>query len=128
VDPITGGAIAFLGSFGDVAYETFNLPVQIFRGVFNGAAKVVKKLDSSDRSRRIEVEHGREDVSSQNSTVAPIQRHCQERDNESPDSWQDIFDQSFQVVATTGKGMGRLTKAYLCSPLHFSLGLARGFQ
>lgn len=102
--------------------------MQIFRGVFNGTAKVIKKMDNSDRSHRIEVEHRREDAISQTPTVAPFQTHDKERHDEFVDSWEDILDQSLEVVAITGKGMGRLTKAYLSSPLHFSLGLARGFQ
>jgi hypothetical protein len=102
--------------------------VQIFSGVFNGTAKVIKKMDNSDHSHRIEVEHRRGDPISQNPTVAPFQAHNQERHNEFVDSWEDILNQSLEVVVTTGKGMGRLTKAYLSSPLHFSLGLARGFQ
>lgn len=129
VDPITGGAIAFLGSFGDVAYETFNLPVQIARGIVTGTTKVVKKLDSSNGRHRMENEPGREEETlSQSSTIAPIQTRGQVRENEYPDSWKDIFSQSLEVIVTTGKGMGRLTKAGLSSPLHFSLGIARGFQ
>lgn len=128
MDPITGGAIAFLGSFGDVAYETFNLPVQIVRGILNGTTKVVKKLESSNVGHRSEEELGREETLSQSATIASTQTHGQGWQEECSDSWKDIFNQSLEAVVTTGKGMGRLTKAGLASPLHFSLGIARGFQ
>jgi hypothetical protein len=128
VDPITGGAIAFLGSFGDITYETFNLPVQIARGIVTGTTKIVKKLDSSHGRHKMENEPEREETLSQRCTIAPIQTHSKIRENEYPDSWKDIFSQSLEVISTTGKGMGRLSKAGLSLPLHFSLGIARGFQ
>jgi hypothetical protein len=128
VDPITGGAIAFLGSFGDVAYETFNLPVQVARGIVTGTTRVAKKLDSSSGNHRMEIKPGGEETLSQSSTVVPIPTHGRVQEDEYPDSWKDILSQSLEVVVTTGKGMGRLTKAGLSSPLHFSLGIARGFQ
>jgi hypothetical protein len=94
----------------------------------NGTKKVVKKLESSDNCYGMEEEPGREETLSQSSKIVPIRTHGLPREDEYPDTWQDIFRQSLEVVVTTGKGVGRLTKAGLSSPLHFSLGIARGFQ
>jgi hypothetical protein len=127
VDPITGGAIAFLGSFGDVAYETFNLPVQLAKGILNGSSKVVNKVNNSHG--RMRKESGRKEALSHSTVMAPTQIHGQEREDlTDPGFWKDQLTQSLDVVVTTGKGIGRLTKAVLASPLYFSLGLARGFQ
>jgi hypothetical protein len=56
--------------------------------------------------------------------MAPTQMQNQEQ--------QDILEspltRSLDVLTTTGKGLGRLTKAGLATPLHFTLGIARGFQ
>ncbi|KAE9373572.1 glycosyltransferase family 1 protein [Stipitochalara longipes BDJ] len=128
VDPITGGAIAFLGSFSDVAYETFALPVRIIKGAVIGTTKVVKKLDSSNSSRTMDAVLEREGSASQEAAVAPIQTQDHRRDDEALESWEDILNESIEGVVKTGKGVGRLTKAYLSSPLYFSLGLAQGFQ
>jgi hypothetical protein len=128
VDPVTGGAFAFLGSFGDVAYEAFNLPVQIVRGIVNGTKKVAKKLDSSNAGHRREERLEREETLSQSSSIASTKTHGQGWQEEGSDSWEDIFTQSLEAAFTTSKGIGRLTKAGLASPLHFSLGIARGFQ
>jgi len=70
----------------------------------------------------------REDHPSQanNSLLSQTQRF--EQENENPESWEDILNHSLHGFAETGKGMGRFTKAYLSSPLYFSLGLAQGFQ
>lgn len=125
IDPITGGAIAFLGSFGDVAYETFNLPVQLAKGV----SKVVSKANNSNDRHKTGKESRGKEVLPHSIVMSPAQLHDQELvDLRGPDFWKDQLAQSLDVVATTGKGIGRLTKAVLALPLHFTLGLARGFQ
>jgi hypothetical protein len=130
VDPITGGAIAFLGSFGDVAYEAFALPVRVIRGGINGTTKVVRKLETSNSSKRAEPGLVREaaEWSSQDATSAPFQSYGLGQEDEHLQSWEDILNESLEGLKKTGKGMGRFTKAYLSSPLYFSLGLAQGFQ
>ena len=121
-DPITGGAIAFLGSFGDIFYETFNLPVQLARGIINIPTKVANTPNSLLET---EILSRRKSTSPQSSSImVPSQAN----DQDGEDSWKGPLTRSLTVISTTGKGIGRLTKAGLTTPLHFTLGIARGFQ
>lgn len=122
VDPISGGAIAFLGSFGDVFYETFNLPVQLAKGILN----VPTKVDSTPNTL-LEMDISSRKISSSlhsSSLMAPTQMQNQEQE----DILESPLTRSLDVLTTAGKGLGRLTKAGLATPLHFTLGIARGFQ
>jgi hypothetical protein len=122
VDPISGGAIAFLGSFGDVFYETFNLPVQLAKGILNVPTKV-----GNIPNARLETEISSKNISSssQGSSLM-VPSHMQNQEQE--DVLESPLTRSLDVLSTTGKGLGRLTKAGLATPLHFTLGIARGFQ
>jgi hypothetical protein len=121
VDPISGGAIAFLGSFGDVFYETFNLPVQLAKGILNVPTKVDNTSNTLSETEILS--RKRSGTSQISSIMVPTQMQNREQDIlESP------LTRSLDVLATTGKGLGRLTKAGLATPLHFTLGIARGFQ
>jgi hypothetical protein len=122
VDPISGGAIAFLGSFGDVFYETFNLPVQLAKGILNVPTKVANTPNILSET---EISARKRSSSSQSSSfIVPTQMQNQEQE----DALEGPLARSFDVLTTTGKGLGRLTKAGLATPLHFTLGIARGFQ
>ena len=87
----------------------------------------------NDSSSRVEFEEkpGR-DALSHATVTTPSQTSNQEREEREelrdPELWKDQLAQSLDVIVTAGKGIGRATKAYLASPLHFSLALARGFQ
>ena len=122
VDPISGGAIAFLGSFGDVFYETFNLPVQLAKGILNVPTKVTNTPNVLSET---EISSTERSSSSQNSS--PMVRTPMQ-DQEKEDFLESPLTRSLDVLTTTGKSIGRLTKAGLATPLHFTLGIARGFQ
>jgi hypothetical protein len=122
VDPISGGAIAFLGSFGDVFYETFNLPVQLTKGILNIPTKVTNTPNVLSET---EISSTERSSSSQNSS--PMVRTLMQ-DQEKEDVLESPLTRSLDVLTTTGKSIGRLTKAGLATPLHFTLGIARGFQ
>jgi hypothetical protein len=122
VDPISGGAIAFLGSFGDVFYETFNLPVQLAKGILNVPTKVAKIPNILSET---EISSREISSSSQNSSLV-VRTLIQDQEKE--DVLESPSTRSLDVLTTTGKGLGRLTKAGLATPLHFTLGIARGFQ
>jgi hypothetical protein len=50
------------------------------------------------------------------------------QNQEQEDVLESPLTRSLDVLTTTRKGFGRLTKAGLATPLHFTLGIARGFQ
>lgn len=102
--------------------------MRIIRGGVIGTAKVVKKLEASNSSHRMETALEREEGLSQTDDCSVSWRQDHRQEDQRSESWEDIWNQSLHGLAETGKGVGRFTKAYLSSPLYFSLGLAQGFQ
>ena len=110
IDPVTGGALAFLGSFGDVAYETYKIPARFVEAVAKDCTS------SKDKSAA--------DTSSKDKAKLDDGRMSGHALSAEPSSLSKGVD----IVLATATGIGRLTKAVLESPLHFSMGIARGFQ
>jgi hypothetical protein len=62
---------------------------------------------------------------------SPQQAHDQNNDSrsaEDPGFAESALSQSLTASLETVKSVGRLSKALLTTPLHFSMGIARGFQ
>lgn len=127
IDPISGGALAFLGSFGDIMYEIVDIPRKV--------AKIVTKdkpLSSSDNTvaEANTSPRDRERLESQNCAMkTPTKavaspRHSYGDGEKSNEESSKVVD----VAITIGEGFGRLSKAGLLSPLYFTMGIARGFQ
>lgn len=110
IEPLTGGALAFLGSFGDVAYETYKLPAQIVMAVVEGCSSS-KDKSAAQTSPKDKPKHrdGRISGRALSAELHPLPK-------------------GVEVALATATSIGRLSKAVLESPLHFSMGIARGFQ
>ncbi|EXJ82749.1 hypothetical protein A1O3_06564 [Capronia epimyces CBS 606.96] len=123
VDPLSGGALAFLGSFQDIVGESYNFSKHLVRAA-------IPRSSQADRDRP--KESSQTEGGSGFPTATADQRPVL-RDGSPALPGQQPEDPSDHRVTThhaSGmlKSAGRFSKAVASTPLDFCLGIARGFQ
>ncbi|KAK6373660.1 hypothetical protein LTS17_008153 [Exophiala oligosperma] len=113
IDPLSGGALAFLGSFQDIVEESYNLSKNIVKAASPRRAptenKGVKELGHDERNS--------------NSTSGRHASGCSNYTDAKVIEGAEAVGSS-EVL----KSAGSLSKAIASTPMNFCLGIAKGFQ
>lgn len=113
IDPLSGGALAFLGSFQDIVEESYNLSKNIVKAASPRRAptenKGVKELGHDERNS--------------NSTSGRHASGCSNYTDAKVIEGAEAVGSS-EIL----KSAGSLSKAIASTPMNFCLGIAKGFQ